>query len=437
MHRRGHAATAVHSLLAEQVLRVVPLGQQGGAGEGRAGARPGPGDAAHRPKMAFLCPVRIRRNKKKKASPHLASPGSGGYVSEGEEKVVRAPGLGRITGSASIETLVRVGLEKEAGLSPDSKMVVLHDFTPCVDDELEVKRGSVVNVLYQENDWVYVIAEHGQQEGFIPHSYCAPYGSQLGELTINHKKMPRDHSSLEGGGGGLDTDHNTTIGTINSGGTDNPGLVGSDSESYGGKVISGPPNRTSDSSIQSGSATPDIHPFFKDPAGRYIVLYTFIARDENDVSVERGEFVTVLNRDDPDWYWVLRSDGQEGFVPSGFVYPADVIQDHLEGGGGGGGGGGVMVHGGLGSVAVGYGPGQHHLVPGNSDDLRFHGSELVMLYDYKAQAPDDLSVRRGDWIYADLNNQTVDGWLWAYAPKTRKYGFIPRAYARPPAMTSL
>lgn len=55
------------------------------------------------------------------------------------------PGMGRITGSASIETLVRVGIEKEHGLSPDSKMVVLHDFTPCVDDELEVKRGQVPN----------------------------------------------------------------------------------------------------------------------------------------------------------------------------------------------------------------------------------------------------------------------------------------------------
>lgn len=44
------------------------------------------------------------------------------------------------------------------------------------------------------------------------------------------------------------------------------------------------------------------------------------------MSVERGEFVTVLNREDPDWYWIVRSDGQEGFVPSGFVYPADVIQ---------------------------------------------------------------------------------------------------------------
>lgn len=55
--------------------------------------------------------------------------------------------MGRITGSASIETLVRVGIEKENGLSPDSKMVVLHDFTPCVDDELEVKRGQV-NILH-------------------------------------------------------------------------------------------------------------------------------------------------------------------------------------------------------------------------------------------------------------------------------------------------
>lgn len=67
-----------------------------------------------------------------------------------------------------------------------------------------------------------------------------------------------------------------------------------------------------------------------------------------------------------------------------------------------------------------------------------HSTLLINMYlNLQAQAPDDLSVRRGDWIYADLNNQTVDGWLWAYAPKTRKYGFIPKAYARTPAMTSL
>lgn len=43
---------------------------------------------------------------------------------------------------------MRVGIEKEHGLSPDSKMVVLHDFTPCVDDELEVKRGQVHSICY-------------------------------------------------------------------------------------------------------------------------------------------------------------------------------------------------------------------------------------------------------------------------------------------------
>jgi hypothetical protein len=65
------------------------------------------------------------------------------------------PSMGRITGSASIETLVRVGIEKENGLGPESKMVVLHDFTPCVDDELEVKRGQIVHVLYQVRFFTY------------------------------------------------------------------------------------------------------------------------------------------------------------------------------------------------------------------------------------------------------------------------------------------
>ncbi len=65
--------------------------------------------------------------------------------------------LGRITGSASIDTLVRVGLEKEnLSLDPSSRQrfLVIHDFTPCVDDELAVTRGQQVTVLYRENDWL-------------------------------------------------------------------------------------------------------------------------------------------------------------------------------------------------------------------------------------------------------------------------------------------
>ncbi|XP_039436918.1 SH3 domain-containing protein Dlish [Culex pipiens pallens] len=396
--------------------------------------------------MAFLCPVRIRRGKKKK-------PIGSDIDKDLSSSLGLNHGMGRITGSASIETLVRVGIEKEHGLSPDSKMVVLHDFTPCVDDELEVKSGQIVNILYRENDWVYVIGQDTRQEGFIPHSYCAPFNTQLADMAIK-KKLPRDGIGI---GIGL-TSNDLTDGI--------PDINIIDDSTVAGLVGLTGSLKHSQASL---SSEPDFLPFSKDPSGRYIVLYTFIARDENDVSVERGEFVTVLNREDPEWYWIVRSDGQEGFIPSGFVYPAENILQgqtklNMTGGGPPGnnnnnnnnnnnvnvgandpnaanmtnmnGGGGVNNLGGNGVVG-GMNPSQPQQPGIGSDDLRYHGTELVMLYDYKAQAPDDLSVRRGDWIYADLNNQTVDGWLWAYAPKTRKYGFIPKAYARPPAMTSL
>ncbi|EDS35479.1 conserved hypothetical protein [Culex quinquefasciatus] len=360
--------------------------------------------------MAFLCPVRIRRGKKKK-------PIGSDIDKDLSSSLGLNHGMGRITGSASIETLVRVGIEKEHGLSPDSKMVVLHDFTPCVDDELEVKSGQIVNILYRENDWVYVIGQDTRQEGFIPHSYCAPFNTQLADMAIK-KKLPRDGIGIG-------------IGLTSSDLTDGiPDINIIDDSTVAGLVGLTGSLKHSQASL---SSEPDFLPFSKDPSGRYIVLYTFIARDENDVSVERGEFVTVLNREDPEWYWIVRSDGQEGFIPSGFVYPAENIlqgQTKLNMTGGGPPGNNNNNNNNNNNVN----PQQ----PGiGSDDLRYHGTELVMLYDYKAQAPDDLSVRRGDWIYADLNNQTVDGWLWAYAPKTRKYGFIPKAYARPPAMTSL
>ncbi|KAF9413241.1 hypothetical protein HW555_008463 [Spodoptera exigua] len=339
--------------------------------------------------MAFLCPVRIRRGKKKKSSSgdsdkDLSRPGSG-----------LSPGMGRITGSASIETLVRVGIEKEHGLSPDSKMVVLHDFTPCVDDELEVKRGQIVNVLYRENDWVYVIVAESRREGFIPHSYCAPC-----EPHDLKKKLPRSRSPT-------DLAHRDVSQLSVSDGVTNDGHseLGSEGEAC---------------------------PFSKDPSGRYVVLYTFTARDENDVDVERGEFVTVLNREDPDWYWIVRSDGQEGFIPSGFVYPAVVQaspQDTTQP---------VLSPATTNSnTSVLNNSKLNSSAPPQDNDGRYHGTELVMLYDYKAQAPDDLSVKRGEWVYADLTQQTVEGWLWAHAPKSRRSGFIPTAYARAPHTTSL
>ncbi|CAB0038196.1 unnamed protein product [Trichogramma brassicae] len=440
--------------------------------------------------MAFLCPVRIRRGKKNKSGGQnfgldkdsLAGSGLGLASSAAASSSRAQLPPGRITGSASIETLVRVGIEKENGLSPDSKMVIIHDFTPCVDDELQVKRGQIVNVLYRENDWVYVIAADTRMEGFVPHSYCAAYTSQLAESTlalVNNvkKKLPRslDDNDLAGP---LQSAAAAAAAVTGSQELDHPGSA-SDCESYARSSTNNNNNnnnnicttaadvnversrsrsmsRSQNSIIQQQQQQqPEVHPFFKDPsAGRYIVLYTFVARDENDVSVERGEFVTVLNRDDPDWFWVLRyCDGSEGFVPSGFVFPGHALNSYASNAAAAAAGNAQLDNNPLtasnnnGQLGGGNDSSQHHQQQQQQlqqqqqqkelRDEQQSGTELVVLYDYKAQAPDDLSVKRADWIYADLGNQTVDGWLWAYAPKTRKYGFIPKAYARPPAMTSL
>lgn len=84
--------------------------------------------------------------------------------------------MGRITGSASIETLVRVGIEKEHGLSPDSKMVVLHDFAPCVDDELEVSMQSI-NIITVTVCLVFVFVFVLYTKSFL-HKFLRRAGTQ-------------------------------------------------------------------------------------------------------------------------------------------------------------------------------------------------------------------------------------------------------------------
>ena len=48
--------------------------------------------------------------------------------------------------------------------------------------------------------------------------------------------------------------------------------------------------------------------------------------DGNYANDAASKILYMLLQDDPEWFWVVRADGQEGFVPAGFVYPLDAIQ---------------------------------------------------------------------------------------------------------------
>lgn len=58
---------------------------------------------------------------------------------------------------------------------------------------------------------MYVIAADSRQEGFIPHSYCTPYNTPLGELAMNNvkKKLPREQRCSNAAGPEVEVDINT------------------------------------------------------------------------------------------------------------------------------------------------------------------------------------------------------------------------------------
>ncbi|XP_038049276.1 SH3 domain-containing protein Dlish-like [Patiria miniata] len=240
---------------------------------------------------------------------------------------------------------------------PASQMTVLYDFISCLKDELSVNKGQTVDILDVDRKWAYVASGSGR--GFVPLSCLGP------------SSAPKRSDS-------------STIGKPHTEHEDSPSRTGTESV------------------------------FVRDPNGQYVVLYDFTAQDENDLSVVSGDCVMLLNEDDPDWTWVQKSDGAEGFVPRAYLYSDSIPTDNVS----------VSL-----SVQDSLPSSEAHL-----HKLQLCGTELMSLYDYQGRIADDLTVVRGDLLYADMTNQTHDEWIWAYCPRTQTCGFIPKGYARPPAI---
>ena len=189
---------------------------------------------------------------------------------------------GRITGRNSEDSLYEPNKEEEDSeveFEP-RKMVVLHDFIPCVEDEVAVKRGQHVKSLYQETDWIYIVTNDGK-EGFIPFTYCVAeeeYEKRKEKQKALQRNNIRNSSFLDS------------------------------------------------LQVQTDMFAPAFN-FQKNNYGDFIVRFDFIACDENDINAQKGDKVTVLNKDDKDWYWVANTRGVEGFIPKEFLVPFDRLRN--------------------------------------------------------------------------------------------------------------
>ena len=67
----------------------------------------------------------------------------------------------------------------------------------------------------------------------------------------------------------------------------------------------------------------------KSNKGSCMVLYDFNSLSERDLSVTAGDFVTILNTDDPNRYWVVNSLQKEGFIPASYVSMSEYTRTSL------------------------------------------------------------------------------------------------------------
>lgn len=59
------------------------------------------------------------------------------------------------------------------------------------------------------------------------------------------------------------------------------------------------------------------------PEEKYSVVYPYSARDEDEMDLERGMIVEVVQKNLEGW-WKIRSQGREGWAPASYLKKADV-----------------------------------------------------------------------------------------------------------------
>ena len=246
--------------------------------------------------------------------------------------------------------LRRATRERPANL----RMTAIRDYNPCCNEEMAVRKGQRIKVLYRNNDWVYVVTKSGEA-GYVPYSYVRPSRKYAG-----YQSEPEMYHELDMYQSGYDTDmpmpsrrgHRHQIGDVvptysvhtgfNGGSpTSKLSSVGSNSPLDGRRAhVSGytsaieypgspesrrypRPAKSLHSILDASSPQfyrplerkPDIDSFDKGLIEELVVIHDFEPKEEDEVFVGKGEMVKVLNADDPFWLWIETTPGDEGYIP--------------------------------------------------------------------------------------------------------------------------
>ena len=262
-----------------------------------------------------------------------SSGGSRSTQTSGYQSDYHQSGYTTDDGSFEGQILRRATKERPANL----RMTAIKDYAPACNEELSVRKGQRVRVLYRQHDWVFAMTKHGSS-GFLPYSYVRPSRKYSGYQS--EPEFCRDDAYMSG----YDTDvttaqaypsvftqsrrpevpHSYSINTgcrrVDSGSPVQTPVV--DASGYMSS-IEGPTYHTSVSRVNRAFSNyrpvtikPPVDSFRKGYIEELVVIHDFEAKEENEVYVSKGQRVRVLNADDNNWLWVVTvHSGEEGFIP--------------------------------------------------------------------------------------------------------------------------
>jgi hypothetical protein len=256
--------------------------------------------------------------------------------------------------------LCRASRERPANL----RMTAIRDYAPCCNEELPVRKGQRVKVLYKNNDWVYALTKSGEA-GYIPYTYVRPsrkyagyqsepeayetdvyqsgydtdatimstrrrpqgyYRGQVGDMapaySVHTGFSPQPpHARNRLGSGSPHDSRRPHVSGYTSAIEYNPA-----ESSYGHSRRYPRPARSLHNLVDTSRGSlsrsprpteckPAIDSFEKHFLEELVVIHDFEAKEEDEVFVAKGEKVRVLNAEDPLWLWIETTPGDEGFVP--------------------------------------------------------------------------------------------------------------------------
>ena len=86
------------------------------------------------------------------------------------------------------------------------RMTAVKDYTPCCSEELILRRGQRVKVLYKNNDWVYAMTKTGDT-GYVPYNFVRPSRKYNG-----YQSEPEYMADTDVYQSGYETDMTMTVG---------------------------------------------------------------------------------------------------------------------------------------------------------------------------------------------------------------------------------